>query len=144
MSRFCHSCLAFVECSDVSTTMIVFTTLQNLCHYVSFSKRLVHGKNRSFVKMSLVVICKGSIVPTCIQGYFSLKSLHYLTFWQFWDFQFRFLWTFSFLLLAFSEILGYGELKVLNISSLALSRRGESYRCFFFSFSSNTLYNDIL
>ena len=70
--------ISFKECSNVSTTMIVYLICQILCHYVSYSysKMLKYNKKRYFVKMSLIRL--GSIVPTCIQGYFSLKSRLFL------------------------------------------------------------------
>ena len=43
------------DCSVVSTSMIVFISLPNLCHYVFYvysKKTLVYGKKRFSVKMS--------------------------------------------------------------------------------------------
>ena len=68
------------ECSDVSTTMNVFTSLPNFmsCALLVFLKNAgVRQKKGFYVKMSS--ICMDSVVSACIKDIFFLKSL--LPFW---------------------------------------------------------------
>ena len=49
----------FKECNHISTTTIVFTSLQNLCHHVyfSYSKTMLHDKISYFLaKLCLIKV----------------------------------------------------------------------------------------